>query len=86
MITCTGASANSFTYAVTSASLNISPNDGSGDNRGFAIHGSGMNLVGVSGRDFTSFGTFPFGFAPGLIGSGSMTFNPDSVFQGNLGA
>jgi len=45
-----------------------------------------MNLVGVGGRDFTSFGTFPFGFAPGWIGSGSMTFNPDSVFQGNLGA
>jgi hypothetical protein len=43
MIACTGASANSVTYAVTSASLNISPNDGSGDNVGFTIHGPGMN-------------------------------------------
>jgi hypothetical protein len=52
MIACTGASANSVTYAVPSAGLDISPNDGSGDNVGFRIHGPEMNRIGVGGTDF----------------------------------
>jgi hypothetical protein len=86
MIACTGASANSVTYTVTSASLGISPNDGTGDNVGFTIQGPGMNLVGVGGTDYFSFGTSPTGFAPGSIGSGGMAFSPDYLLQGNLGA
>jgi hypothetical protein len=83
LITCAGAFANSVTYTVNSATLNIFPNDGSGDNVGFLLSGPGMTLSAGGGTN--SFFIFQ-GSAPGSIGSAMLYLFPDYVASGNIGS
>ncbi len=64
--------------------LNIFPNDGTGDNLGGAIYGSGVSLIVGGGTPYYWFNNVD-GFAPGSGGGGSTTIYFDSVV-GTIGS
>lgn len=84
MTSCVGAIANSVTYSATIANFTMVPNDGSGDNVGFAFSGLGTNAILIGGVPASYFSDF-FGFAPGSTGGGSTSFFPDYIANGNIG-